>query len=83
MAYFLGRGLAALVTGLAPDLIVVIGEVTAAWDRVGPVVEKAVRTHGLSSPPTRIVATDAATQPRLRGALTLVVQQHFGAPSVA
>ena len=38
---------------------------------------------GLSSTPTRIVPTDPATQPRLRGALTLVVQQHFGAPSVA
>jgi predicted NBD/HSP70 family sugar kinase len=83
MAHFLGRGLAALVTGLAPDLIVVIGEVTAAWDRVGPIVEQAVRTYGLSSTPTRIVPTDPATQPRLRGALTLVVQQHFGAPSVA
>ncbi len=83
MAHFLGRGIAALVTGLAPDLIVVIGEVTAAWDRVGPIVEEAVRKRGLSQTPTRIVPTDPATQPRLRGALTLVVQQHFGAPAVA
>jgi predicted NBD/HSP70 family sugar kinase len=83
MAHFLGRGLAALVTGLAPDLIVVIGEVTAAWDRVGPIVDDAVRKRGLSQRATRIVPTDPATQPRLRGALTLVVQQHFGAPAVA
>ena len=27
--------------------------------------------------------TDPSTQPRLRGAVTLVVQQHFGAPTVA
>jgi len=32
---------------------------------------------------TRIVPTDPATQPRLRGAVTLVVQQHFVVPSVA
>ena len=82
-AHFLGRGIAALATGLAPDLIVVIGEVTAAWDRVGPIVEEAVRTRGLLPRPTRIVPTDSATQPRLRGALALVVQQHFGAPAVA
>ena len=30
-----------------------------------------------------IVPTDPTTQPRLRGAVTLVVQQHFGAPVVA
>jgi len=29
------------------------------------------------------VPTDPAMQPRLRGAATLVVQQHFGAPVVA
>jgi len=32
---------------------------------------------------TRIVPTDLAMQPRLRGAVTLVVQQHFSAPNVA
>jgi hypothetical protein len=32
---------------------------------------------------TRIVPTDAATQPRLRGTVPLVLQKHFGAPSVA
>ena len=83
MAHYLGLGLAALVTGLAPDLIIVIGEVTAAWDRVGPIVQDAVRKRGLSQKPPRIVPTDPATQPRLRGAVTLVVQQHFGAPAVA
>jgi hypothetical protein len=31
----------------------------------------------------RIVPADVAIQPRLRGAATLVVQQHFGAPAVA
>jgi hypothetical protein len=30
-----------------------------------------------------VVATDPKAQPRLRGAVTLVVQQHFGAPVVA
>jgi predicted NBD/HSP70 family sugar kinase len=83
MAQFLGAGLATIVTGLAPQLIVVIGEVTSAWGRVGPIVAEVLERRALSETPTRIVPTDHATQPRLRGAVTLVVQQHFGVPNVA
>jgi len=82
-AEFLGQGLAALQTGLAPEVIVVFGEVTGAWDRVGPIVAAAVKRRSLPVAATRIVASDPAERPRLRGAVTLVVQQHFGAPNVA
>jgi predicted NBD/HSP70 family sugar kinase len=82
-AEFLGKGLAALQTGLAPEVIVVFGEVTGAWDRVGPIVADVVKRRSLSVAATRIVATDPDERPRLRGAVTLVVQQHFGAPDVA
>ena len=83
MARYLGIGLAPIVTALAPQVVVVIGEITAAWDRVGPVIEKVVRSRSMSLVSTRIVPTDPATQPRLRGAVTLVVQQHFGVADVA
>jgi predicted NBD/HSP70 family sugar kinase len=83
MARYLGIGLAALVTGLAPELIVVIGEVTRVWPRVGPIVDDVVRKRTLPQSSVRIAPTDPAMQPRLRGAVTLVVQQHFGAPNVA
>lgn len=83
MARFLGLGLANLVTGLAPEVIVIVGEVTAIWDRVGPIVHEAVAARVLPGSTTRIVPTDPAAQARLRGAVTLVVQQHFGAPVVA
>ena len=83
MAEYLGMGLAGLVTGLSPDVIVIVGEVTKAWDRVGPVIADVVKRRSLPGAATRIVATDPALQPRLRGAATLVVQQHFGAPIVA
>ena len=83
MGRFLGIGLAALATGLAPEVIVIVGDVTAAWDRVGPFVMNEVQRRSLPGASTRIVPTDPATQPRLRGAVTLVVQQHFGAPAVA
>jgi len=83
MAHFLGLGIAGLATGLAPEVIVIVGEITGAWDRVGPIVAGVVRERALPQAATRIVPTDLAMQPRLRGAVTLVVQQHFGAPNVA
>jgi predicted NBD/HSP70 family sugar kinase len=76
-------GLAPIITGLAPQVVVIVGEVTAAWRRIGPVVERIARERTLPMIEPRIVPTDPATQPRLRGAVTLLVQQHFGAPSVA
>ena len=83
MATYLGIGLAALVTGLAPQVLVIVGEITAAWQRVGPIIADVVKRRSLAQSDTTIVSTDPGTQPRLRGAVTLVVQQHFGAPHVA
>jgi predicted NBD/HSP70 family sugar kinase len=83
MARYLGIGFALLVVGLAPQVLVVVGEVTAAWSRVGPIIKEVVRNRSLPLITTQIVPTDPATQPRLRGAVTLVVQQHFGAPTLA
>jgi len=83
MAHYLAVGLAPIVAGLAPQAVVIAGDITAAWDRVGPIIEEGVRARSLPLIAPRIVPTDPATQPRLRGAVALVVQQHFGAPAVA
>jgi predicted NBD/HSP70 family sugar kinase len=83
MAHYLGKGIALLVTGLAPDVIVVVGEVTHLWNRIGPVIEKLVNARSFTHADTRIVPTDRSAQPRLRGTIALVLQKHFGAPSVA
>ena len=83
MADYLGRGLAVLVTGLAPDVIVVIGEITRAWKDIGSVIAEAVKRHSYTRAGTRIVPADPLSQPRLRGTIALVLQKHFGAPLVA
>jgi predicted NBD/HSP70 family sugar kinase len=83
MAHFLGIGLATLAIGLAPQVMVVVGDVTLAWDRIGPIVADVVARHSPRTVHVNIVPTDPGSQPRLRGAVTLVVQQHFGAPRVA
>lgn len=83
MARYLGIGIAMLVTGFAPKMIVVVGEVTRAWHRVGAIIAATVKERSLSAAVTRIVPSDEAAQPRLRGTIALVLQKHFGAPSIA
>jgi predicted NBD/HSP70 family sugar kinase len=83
MAHYLGRGIATLVTGLAPEIIVVVGEVTRAWDRLGPIITDVVNQRSFTHTTTRIIASGPAPQPRLRGIIALVLQKHFGAPTIA
>jgi predicted NBD/HSP70 family sugar kinase len=83
MAKYLGLGIAPLVAGLAPDMIVIVGEVTRAWNKVGPIIKETVRQHSFTRAETQIVPSDPITQPRLRGAIALVLLKHFGAPAVA
>ena len=80
MAHHLGEGLAMLVTGLAPDVIVVVGEVTRAWEQVGPIIQKVIQQRSFTHAATRIVASGPAPLPRLRGIIALVLQKRFGAP---
>ena len=83
MARYLGLGIAPLVSGLAPDMIVIVGEVTRAWHRVGPIIKETIRQHSFTRAETQIVPSDPITQPRLRGTVALVLLKHFGAPAVA
>jgi predicted NBD/HSP70 family sugar kinase len=83
MAHYLGKGIAMLVTGLAPDVIVVVGEVTRAWDRVGAIVNDVIKRRSSTHATSKIIASGPALQPRLRGIIALVLQKHFGAPSTA
>jgi predicted NBD/HSP70 family sugar kinase len=83
MGHYLGLGIAMLVSGIAPSLIVLIGEVTRAWDRVGPIIKETVAQRSQMIAMTRIVPSEDSAQPRLRGTIALVLQKHFGAPATA
>jgi predicted NBD/HSP70 family sugar kinase len=83
MAKYLGLGIVPLVAGLAPDMIVIVGEVTRAWHQVGPIIKETVRQHSFTRAETQIVPSDPITQPRLRGTIALVLLKHFGAPAIA
>lgn len=83
MADYLGHGIAMLLTGFAPAAIVVVGELTRAWSRMGPRIERvALERRAGNVPRVRIVPADLASQPRLRGTIALYLQKHLGAPVV-
>jgi predicted NBD/HSP70 family sugar kinase len=79
MAHAIGRGMHMIVAGLAPEEIVLIAEFTRLWPRFGPVIEAEVASGVLVGKPPRVrpAAADPGTA-RLRGAVALVLQKHFG-----
>lgn len=77
MGRYLGLGLAMLVNGLAPSAVSMVGEVTRAWKRIGPIIEGTIEERARTHAVTRIVPTDDVLQPRLRGTVALVLQKHF------
>jgi predicted NBD/HSP70 family sugar kinase len=74
-ALYIGRGLRMIIAGLAPSLILVAGDVTSAWHRFGPVLEKEVADRTLAGRPPRILPTHEGEIARLRGAAALVFQR--------
>lgn len=74
-ALAIGRGLRMIIAGLAPSVILIAGDITSAWQRFGPAIEKeaAKLTMGDSLP--RILPTYQGEIARLRGAAALVFQR--------
>jgi len=81
MAHYLGKGITMLVAGLAPDVIVVVGDIARVWNRVGPVVADVLKERSSTQAPTKIMASGLTPQPRLRGIIALVLQKHSGVPN--
>lgn len=77
MAHYLGAGITMLATGLAPDVLVVVGEVTRIWDKLRPTVTETLCQGQFRYASSRILATDPGTQPHLRGAMASILQKHF------
>jgi predicted NBD/HSP70 family sugar kinase len=83
MAHAIGRGMRMVVAGLAPEEIVVVGEFTRLWPRLGPVIEAEVAAAVLVGKPPRVRPAADPRMARLRGTVALALQKHFGAFSPA
>jgi predicted NBD/HSP70 family sugar kinase len=77
MAHALGRGIRMIVGGLAPEEVVVVGELTRQWHRFAPAIEAELASGSVIFNPPRVRPAEG-TQARLRGTVALVLQKHFG-----
>ncbi len=78
MAHHLGRGMRIIVAGLAPERIIVIGDLTRSWSRFARLLEADVADQVLpgGQPPLLIPAHEDGMA-RLRGTVALVLRKHF------
>ena len=80
MARYLGRGMRMIVAGLAPERILVVGDLTRSWHRFGDLIEAEVQDQVLPGGcAPRVVPAYEDGMARLRGTVALVLQKHFGA----
>ncbi|HTD96309.1 MAG TPA: ROK family protein, partial [Edaphobacter sp.] len=74
MAVQLGRGIRMISSALAPNEIVVVGDLTAVWHTFGPVVEAELKKSSPSRLPHLRPAYDGNAA-RLRSAVALVLSE--------
>jgi predicted NBD/HSP70 family sugar kinase len=76
MCAALGRGMHMIASALAPSEIVVVGDITTAWQIAGPLIEGAMLRHPLVSVPRLRPAQDG-NKARLRSAVALVMHENL------
>ena len=65
--------------GIAPERIIVIGDLTRSWQRFGPTLEAEVRSQTLpGGVPPQVIPVHEDGMARLRGTVALVLRKHFG-----
>jgi len=82
-ALYIGRGLQLIIAALAPSVILVAGDITSAWPRFGPAIEKEVAKFTLAGTFPQILPTHEGEIARLRGAAALVFQRRSGQEQTA
>jgi predicted NBD/HSP70 family sugar kinase len=73
MAGCLARGLCILVAGLAPEVIIIVRDLTALWPRIGPVLECQLIARSFTPRIPRVVAAVDGDAARIRGAAALLL----------
>jgi predicted NBD/HSP70 family sugar kinase len=75
---WLGRGLRLITAALAPEVILITGDITSSWSRFGPIVQAEMEKTILAGPPPRLGITNDGELSRLHGAAAVVLQRHSG-----
>ena len=72
----LGRGLRLVTATLSPELILIVGDITAAWELCGPIVAQELAASMLAGPPPLLRAAGDAELARLSGSAAMLMQRH-------
>ena len=75
MMTWLARGLTMLAAGLAPEVIIIVGDCTALWSRICPLLESQLIAKSITPHTPRVVAAMDGDVARLRGAAALVLHK--------
>jgi predicted NBD/HSP70 family sugar kinase len=77
-AEYLGEGIANLAHGLSPEIIVIGGDISAAWNLIEPIVKEKVKSRYLIPSIAKIEIRPASVQrPSLFGAIPIALQNFF------
>ena len=74
-ASYIGKGLRMVAAALSPELVLVAGDITSAWDRFAPIIERELREFNLAGRPPRLQPTHDGDVARLRGATALLLHR--------
>jgi len=75
MMTYLARGLTMLAAGLSPEAIIIVGDCTALWPRICPLLESQLIAKSFTPHTPRVVAAMDGDAARLRGAAALVLHK--------
>lgn len=75
MMTYLARGLTMLAAGLSPEVIIIVGDCTALWSRICPLLESQLIAKSFTPHTPRVVAAMDGDAARLRGAAALVLHK--------
>lgn len=78
-AEYVGKGLRLISAALAPEMILIAGDIVGAWPRLQPVIERSFAESTLADVRPKILPTHEAEVANLRGAAILVLQRRSSA----
>ena len=74
-AIWIARGLRMITAALSPESILFAGDITACWQRSGPIIQRELVARMLVGSPPPLVPIGDGEMARLRGAAALVLQR--------
>jgi hypothetical protein len=75
-AVALGRGLRLVTAALSPERILITGEITSVWTKVGPAVERELCATMLAGPAPALAIAGDGYLARLSGGAAMLMQRH-------